>query len=101
MLGLLKLSQVIAYLRAEWKLGYLSMCDILCGLVLGLLRLAQGSGSAVLVPLFLGQFFGDHQKKGYCLGAVGARKQPHLPQYDSFIGMRGLIRELLEMLYGH
>lgn len=31
-------------------------------------------------------------------GAIGAIKLPHLPQYDSFMGMRDGIGELLDAL---
>ena len=38
------------------------------------------------------------KNRGGYWGTVGARKKLHLPQYDSFMGMRGVIGGLLEML---
>jgi hypothetical protein len=41
---------------------------------------------------------GGHRKKGKYWGTAGARKKYSYPQYDSFMGIGGDIRELLEML---
>ena len=38
------------------------------------------------------------KKRGAYWGAAGARKQPYLPQYDSFMRIGDEIGELLEML---
>ena len=38
------------------------------------------------------------KNRGGYWGTAGARKKLHLPQYDSFMGMRGGIGRLLEML---
>jgi hypothetical protein len=53
------------------------------------------------VPLHLrgdGQDIGGHQKNGELLGDCWRKKVGYLPQYDSFMGMRGEIGGLLEML---
>ena len=38
------------------------------------------------------------KNRGGYWGTAGARKKLHLPQYDSFMGMRGVIGGLLEMI---
>jgi hypothetical protein len=34
---------------------------------------------------------GDHKKKESYRGATGAMKLPYVPQYDRFMGMRGMV----------
>jgi hypothetical protein len=41
---------------------------------------------------------GDHHKKGWERGAVGASNLAYLPQYDRFMGIGDGKGELLEML---
>jgi hypothetical protein len=53
------------------------------------------------LPLHLrrdGVFFGGHQKRKGYWGTAREEKVSHLPQYDSFMGIGGVIGGLLEML---